>query len=133
MIAVLFLALALAAGEYHAEVVRVIDGDTVAVVVRAWPQVLIETRIRILGIDAPEIRGKCRAEKELAIEAREFVRVQLPVGSKVTLRKVKPDKYAGRHDADVWTSRGESVAALLIAKGLARPYAGAARAGWCGL
>ena len=133
MMLALFFALALTAVEYPADVVRVIDGDTVAVVVRAWPSVLIETRIRILGIDAPELKARCPAEKEKAIAAREFVRQQLPVGAKVTLRRVKPDKYAGRHDAEIWTAAGESVGDSLIAHGLARAYGGAARLGWCNL
>ena len=28
----------------------------------------------VAGVDTPEIRGKCQAEKDLAIQARDFVR-----------------------------------------------------------
>ena len=77
---------------------------------------LIETSIRVLGVDTPELRGKCDSERNKA-------RV---------LKKVKPDKYAGRHDAEIWLSDGRSLGDLLIGAGLAREYHGAARSGWCG-
>lgn len=130
-VAALFFALALSRAEYQAEVARVIDGDTVAVMVRVWPSVLIEARIRIIGIDTPELRGKCQAERERAKAAKEYVQAMLPVGARVTLRNVKADKYAGRHDAEIWTAKNQSIGELLIGEGLARRYDGEARQGWC--
>lgn len=130
-VAAFFFALALSRAEYQAEIARVIDGDTVAVLVRVWPAVTIEARIRILGIDTPELRGKCQSERERARAAKEFVQALIPAGSTVTLRNVKADKYAGRHDAEIWTAKNQSVGQLLIGEGLARPYHGEARQGWC--
>ena len=132
MIGIFLLSLLiLAPGDYPADVVRVIDGDTVAVNVRVWPSVLIETSIRVLGVDTPELRGKCESEREKAREARSFVRKLLPAGSKIVLKKVKPDKYAGRHDAEIWLADGRSLAELLIGAKLAREYHGEARQTWC--
>jgi len=49
----------------------------------------------------------------------------------VTLTAIEGDKYFGRVVADVATSEGEDIAALLVAGGFARAYAGGARASWC--
>ena len=117
--------------EYPAQIVRVIDGDTVVTHVYPWPGMIVETRIRVRGIDTPEIRGKCEEEKTKARDAKRMTAKLLPSGTKVELRNIKQDKYAGRHDADVILSDGRSLADALIAAGLARPYDGGKRPDWC--
>lgn len=117
--------------DYPAQVVRVIDGDTVTVHVFPWPGVIVETRIRLLGVDTPELRGKCEEEKAKARAAKKLVAELLPVGSRVQIRKVKQDKYAGRHDAEIWLPDGRSVTQILVAEGAARFYNGGKRSAWC--
>ncbi len=58
-------------GPIAADVVRVYDGDTLTVDAHPWPHITVRTSVRVDGIDAPEIRGKCDSEKALAREARE--------------------------------------------------------------
>jgi endonuclease YncB( thermonuclease family) len=110
-------------------VMRVIDGDTFEARVEVWPDVIVATSVRLLGVDAPELRGKCPGERALALRAyaalEELLR-HLPV----TLGAVKHDKFAGRVDATV-TAGGVDVAKALIGAGLARSYDGGARQGWC--
>jgi Xaa-Pro aminopeptidase len=63
----------------RAELVRVIDGDTFIVDALVWPGHRVRVSIRLRGIDAPEMRSRCAAEKEAAIRARDisaFVTVQ---------------------------------------------------------
>ncbi len=48
------------------------DGDTCYIIYESLPESLQKMSIRVLGIDTPEIKGKCDKEKELALEAREF-------------------------------------------------------------
>ena len=43
---------------YPADITRVLDGDTVDLKFRIWVDLVKEARIRLLGIDAPEIRGE---------------------------------------------------------------------------
>ena len=130
---IILLALALAsANVYTGEVQRIIDGDTIELRVEIWPSLHINAVIRILGIDTPELRGKCEEEKRRALDAKVFLTNALPRGSMVTVGKLKPDKYGGRYDADVQTSNGKSVAELLIAAGHARQYSGKMRVSWCG-
>lgn len=60
-------------GPIQAEVVRVIDGDTLLVRARIWPGQTVETKVRLDGVNTPEKRGKCVQEKELAAEATAFM------------------------------------------------------------
>lgn len=114
---------------FLAQVLTVTDGDTFRARIEVWSGVEVVTAVRVAGIDTPELRGKCPAEKATAIAARERLRALLAAGP-VTLTAVMNDKYAGRVDALVMVN-GARVADRLIAEGLARPYAGGARAGWC--
>jgi len=127
-LAALILAAALIPGPVPATVENVYDGDTITVRAHVWPGIESVTKVRIRGIDAPEIRGRCRAEKQRAREARDYLRKQL--GERITLTNIEPDKY-GRALADVATADGQSAAELLLAAGLARPYGGGRRQSWC--
>ncbi len=117
-------------GPVPADVVSVYDGDTLTVDAHPWPSVTIRTAVRVRGIDTPEIRGKCNAEKAQAIEARDLARAI--VGERVTLRDVTLGKYAGRVVADVYAADGLTLADVLIGSGLGREYDGGRREGWCG-
>ena len=113
-----------------ATVVSVYDGDTVKINAAIWPGVTWAGSVRVVGIDTPELRGKCPEEKEAAIAAREFVKSIL--GIHVLLHDVKLGKYAGRVLASIQTETGVDLAEMLIAHGHARRYDGGARSGWCG-
>lgn len=108
---------------------RVYDGDTFFVpteqVIKYFPE---EIGIRVLGLDTPEIRGKCPKEKTLAKQARDRVKELLKSG-KVELHNVEPDKYF-RLLANV-TVAGKPLEEYLIEEGLARPYDGGKRESWC--
>ncbi len=64
-------------GPLPAEVISVIDGDTLEVRVHIWLGQDISTRVRLAGIDAPELKGKCDREKDLARRARAYLVTQL--------------------------------------------------------
>ncbi|MEY5100850.1 MAG: hypothetical protein RJA36_3569 [Pseudomonadota bacterium] len=114
---------------FLAQVLTVTDGDTFRARIEVWTGVEVITAVRVAGIDTPELRGKCLAERERAIAARERLRSLLAAGP-VLVTRVSSDKYAGRVDAVV-SVNGVRVADTLVVEGLARPYAGGARAGWC--
>jgi endonuclease YncB( thermonuclease family) len=135
------LALALAAGAATAEtisgpvaadVIRVIDGDTLAVRARIWIGLDIVVSARIRGIDTPELNGKCDREKALAEAARGHL-VSVVAAGKVRLRQIENDKYAGRVLADIVTDDGSDLRDAMLASGLARPYDGGGRDPWCGV
>jgi endonuclease YncB( thermonuclease family) len=120
-------------------VVSVLDGDTLEVRVHIWLGQELRTRVRLAGIDAPELKGKCTRERDLARRARAYLLARLdPVdagagagGGAVRLREVRYGKYAGRVLARVETLDGTDLGQELVAAGLARPYDGRRRASWC--
>src|SRR5690606_11487548 len=65
------IASAVPSGGYSVEVVRLSDGDTFEARVLVWPGVEIVTKVRLRGIDAPELSARCRDEYAKAIAARD--------------------------------------------------------------
>lgn len=120
-------------GPVEAEVLAIIDGDTLSVRAHTWLDQTVETRVRIVGIDTPELRGDCDGERALAARAQAML-AEIVGGGTVRLRDISYDKFGGRVLASVETAAGVDARAPLLAAGLARPYDGrGARAGWCGL
>lgn len=109
----------LAATPAAAASIVVVDGDTIRVGAE---------KIRILGLDAPEIHGRCEAERVQAAEARGYLRGLLAQAEPVIERR-RLDKY--RRTLARVTIGGRDVADLMIRQGLARPYHGERRRPWC--
>lgn len=117
-------------GPIPAEVLEVVDGDTITVRAIIWLGQAVETHVRLEGIDAPELRAHCAQEKEKAEAARALARRLLADG-RARLLDVQADKYGGRVRARVMTSTGADLSQSLLDAGLARPYRGEARQPWC--
>ncbi len=120
------------AGPVQARVVRVVDGDTIAVQAQIWIGQTIEVLVRVRGIDAPERKSRCGREKRMAARATAYVRAMTASG-RVVLTDISGGKYFGRVLADVTTTEGNDVAGALLGHKLVRPYQGRKRQGWCGL
>lgn len=114
-----------------AEVIRVIDGDTFEARVHAWPGIEITTRVRLRGIDAPEMSANCRAEAIKADASRAALQSILAQGG-VAIMRLSPDKYGGRVVADASTRATPNVSAAMLDGGHARRYDGGRRESWCG-
>lgn len=116
-------------GPVEAGLVRVIDGDTIEVAARVWIGHEIVTRVRLDGVDAPEIfRPGCAREKELGARAKAHVEALLEEGG-VRLFDVRDDKFGGRVVARVETAAGLDLGEALQTEGLAVPYG--ERKDWC--
>ncbi len=71
---------------YRADVVHVVDGDTIDVNIDFWFYTwIMDQGIRLLGIDAPETRGE---EREAGKAAADYLR-GLIEGKRIILRTVK--------------------------------------------
>jgi endonuclease YncB( thermonuclease family) len=116
-------------GPVKAEVIEVIDGDTFDAAARIWLGEAVEVHVRIEGIDAPELHARCPEERARALAARDYLARRIS-GGKVELSAVHYDKYGGRVDAVVRDDRGD-IGQAMIAAGMARPYHGERRKGWC--
>jgi len=90
--------------EYEAEVTGIVDGDTIDVDVDLGMHVHVHERLRLKGINTPEIFGvkKDTPEYEMGMEAKAYIAQLIPPGTRVKVRtfKDKKGKY-GRYIADV--------------------------------
>lgn len=109
---------------------RVTDGDTFRCIATPWPDLRVDISVRPDGFDAPELRGKCEAEKDAAARAKDQLTRLLAAGA-ITLHNVRLGKYAGRVAADVHVD-ATPIAGAMIESGNARPYTGGGRYTWCG-
>jgi endonuclease YncB( thermonuclease family) len=112
------------------DVVRTIDGDTFEARVHLSPDLNLTTRVRLRGIDAPELKASCSQELQMAEAATGALRALLGEGD-VAIFNVGPDKYSGRVVAEVATRRTGNVSTAMLAAGHARRYGGGHRNGWC--
>lgn len=109
------------------------DGDTLTVDLLEppnLPRIFQRMDVRLRGIDAPEIKGQCERERKLAQQAKQALAEQLRQAQQLILADVKPDKYF-RLDATVLAD-GRNLNTYMLDRGLARPYTGGKREGWCG-
>lgn len=90
------------------------DGDTI---------VIERERMRIVGIDAPELRGRCTRETRLAIRARVKL-IELLNTRPVTITRIGYDRY-GRTLVEM-----PQVSLAMIEAGLAQQWRGR-KANWC--
>ena len=118
-------------GPVEARVLKVIDGDSFLAEARVWPGHLITVNVRIRGIDAPEIKSRCAAERAAAARSRDALQMMIGTGT-VGMTNIGGGKYYGRVLADVTAPDGSAVAEAMTSNAFARPYAGGKRAAYCG-
>lgn len=112
--------------EYQATITAVVDGDTVDAHVDLGFHVSFELRLRLEGINTPEMTSKDADERAKAQAARARL-ANLVLGKSVIIRtkKDKQEKY-GRYLATILAD-GIDIVALLIHEGLGVAYSGGAR------
>ena len=117
----------------RAQIIKVVDGDTVQVRAEIWPNQYVITDIRIGGIDTPEKGGRagCPQEAARAKEASALSGRMLD-NKTVEVSNLQFEKYGGRLLGDVAVG-GRDVAQTLIAQGYAKPYDGGKKSSWCAL
>ena len=112
------------------KVINVYDGDTFRVNIDSLPPIVGKNiRIRVNGVDTPEIRGKCQYEKDLALEARDFVKGKLSNAKEIKLTNLQRGKYF-RVVANVVVD-GVSLEKEPLDNELAYSYDGGKKLSWC--
>jgi endonuclease YncB( thermonuclease family) len=112
------------------KVISVYDGDTFRVDIDSLPPIVGKNiSIRLNGVDTPEIRGKCKYEKDLAIKARDFVRNKLANAKEIKLNNLQRGKYF-RVVANVLVD-GVSLEQELLDNEFAYKYTGGKKSSWC--
>ena len=107
--------------QYEAQVIKVIDGDTLDLFIDLGFKVGFNTRIRMIGIDTPE---KWHPYGKVV---RAYLQQELE-GKKIFLDVTKKDKY-GRYLGVVYLNKNDeqSVNDKLIEINMAKAYHGASR------
>ena len=107
------------------------DGDTIRFDLPGYPPIAgNDIRVRVNGIDTPEINGKCEKEKYDAQQARDMVADILKDAERIDLKNMKRGKYF-RIVADVIVD-GENLADILIEASVAIQYSGGKKTkNWC--
>jgi len=105
------------------EIVKIVDGDTVDIVLDLGFDVYRKERVRINRIDTPESNSKDVTEKKLAIEAKNYVSTWMINQKKIKIKTLKDDKY-GRLLGEFYGDGDVCLSDLLIDGGYAWAYDG---------
>lgn len=113
---------------YRARIDRVVDGDTLDLVIDQGMHAQRVDRVRLLGINTPERKGDTRAAGDAAME---FVRSwwmltllnsEFPGQWPLIIQTEKDDAF-GRYLAHIWSAKsGEYLNKAIIDAGHAVPY-----------
>lgn len=110
--------------EYRARMLKVVDGDTIDLDVDLGLRVHVHERIRLLGINAPELHSSNADEREAAKKASDFLRSLTANGDlTVKTQKDSQEKY-GRYLGTLFDSTGLNINEELIKAGHATAYDG---------
>ena len=72
---------------------RIIDGDTVDILIDVGFDITIKQRVRLLDIDAAEVRTKDLEEKERGLAAKDWLEKELSREGEWIINTTKDDKY----------------------------------------
>lgn len=86
---------------YKAELVRVIDGDTVVLNIDLGHSIWIKRHIRLSDVYAPEIRTKDKDEKALGFKVKEYLN-NLLINKKIVVKTIDEGKF-GRWLGIIWS------------------------------
>lgn len=109
------------------EVKKVVDGDTIDVVIDLGFSILFESRVRLAGIDTPESRTTDKAEKALGLESKKYLESRIKAAKNVVIKTEKLDsseKYGRILGWLYLDGEGTSINHEMIQKGYAWGYLG---------
>ena len=114
---------------YRCKIVKIVDGDTVDVDIHLDAGfnihfVLKNERIRVHGIDTPEMRSSDERERKYGKLAKKRMEALLPAGSEAILlsHAYDPRDYFGRVLAEFYLTDGRRVNDILLEERLCVPY-----------
>lgn len=109
------------------EVTKVVDGDTIDVIIDLGFSISYSSRVRLAGIDTPESRTKDKYEKALGLEAKKFLADRIKAAKNIVIKTEKLDsseKYGRILGWLYLDGEGNSVNHEMIEKGYAWGYLG---------
>jgi micrococcal nuclease len=74
---------------YVRKVEKVVDGDTIDVLIDLGFDILFQSRVRLAGIDSPESRTRDLKEKALGLESKEYLKKHLKDAKSIIIKTEK--------------------------------------------
>jgi micrococcal nuclease len=112
---------------YVKEVTKVVDGDTIDVVIDLGFDISFTSRVRLAGIDTPESRTRDLAEKALGLESKKYLADRIKAAKNVVIRteKINSSEKFGRILGWLYLDgESNSINHEMIEKGYAWGYLG---------
>ena len=78
--------------EYNCQVTRVVDGDTIDVILDLGFKIIYKSRVRLFGIDTPESRTRNKDEKARGKMASKFLEDSIASGNVVIRTELKDSR-----------------------------------------
>ena len=107
------------------KVTKVVDGDTIDVIMDMGFDIMYKSRVRLYGIDTPESRTRNLDEKKRGLLAKKYLQEALKAGNKLSIKTYKDNETGkfGRILGDVFID-GKSINAQMVKDFMAVPYTG---------
>ena len=114
---------------YNAQVVRVVDGDTIDVELDLGFDIRLKARVRFAGINAPESRTRDAVEKQAGLAAKRYVEDWISEREqRVIIQTTLDDRGKfGRVLGRILNPDGHCLNDELVSLGHAKPYEGGKR------
>ena len=109
--------------EYKCEVKRIVDGDTVDVIIDLGFSILYSTRVRLYGIDTPESRTRNKDEKVRGFLSKDYLKEWLDQGG-VIIRTYRDKKGKFGRVLGEMVVGGRNINLLMVDENLAVKYKG---------
>lgn len=109
------------------QVLKVVDGDTIDVIIDLGFDISYTSRVRLAGIDTPESRTTDAREKILGLEVKEYLKKALDGATDVVIRTEKVDSSEKYGRILGWLFVNKETGSLnmeLVNKGYAWSYDG---------
>ena len=104
-------------------VTKVVDGDTIDVILDMGFNILFAQRVRLFGIDTPESRTRDLVEKKYGLKAKKFLQDKLKKAKTIRTHKGEEKGKFGRILGDIYCD-GKSVNSEMVKVGHAVAYYG---------
>ena len=107
------------------KVTKVIDGDTIDVIIDMGFDILFKSRVRLFGIDTPESRTRDKEEKKFGLMSKKYLQDRLKKAKKITIKTHKGEETGkfGRILGEILCD-GDNVNLAMCEAGHAVPYYG---------
>lgn len=77
------------------KVTKVVDGDTIDVIIDMGFDIMFKSRVRLFGIDTPESRTRDNIEKKYGLLSKKYLQQKLKSAKKITIKTHK-DSETGK-------------------------------------